>query len=243
MAAPHFFVEGARNVEPASRVTLSAEDSVHALRSLRLRPGEDVTLSDDQGLLASGRMAGEEEGMAVVAVDSVRRVVRRGPIVSVALAPPKGDRLSWAVQKLAELGVDEVVPLRTDRTVRAWEGDRWERAVRRLEAVAREAAMQSRQPFVMRVLDPQSLDEVVEVGATVVLLHQAAESPLRARLPDEATAVRLMVGPEGGFADQEVERAKELGAEDATLGPSILRTETAALVGAALVLHRYGRLG
>jgi 16S rRNA (uracil1498-N3)-methyltransferase len=151
--------------------------------------------------------------------------------------------LTWGVQKLGELGVDEVVPLRSARTVRAWDEDRRDRALRRLEVVAREAAMQSRQPFVMRVLQPESLEEAVAVSAVVLMLHQGAEAPLRESLPEDPGAIRLVVGPEGGFADEEVERARELGAEPVTLGPSILRTETAAVVGAALVLHRYGRLG
>jgi 16S rRNA (uracil1498-N3)-methyltransferase len=243
VSAPHFFVEGDGHVEPGSRIALTPQDSAHALRSLRLKPGEDVTLSDDEGLMAAGRMAGEEDGRAVVTVDAVRRVVRRAPIVSVALAPPKGERLAWAVQKLGELGVDEVVPLLSARTVRAWDQDRWDRAVRRLEAIAREAAMQSRQPFVMRVLEPEPLEEVVAVGATVLMLHQEAEVPLRQSLPEEPRAIRLLVGPEGGFAQEEVDRARELGATPVSLGSSILRTETAAVVGAALVLHRYGRLG
>ena len=97
---------------------LSSEDSRHALRSLRLRPGDAVTLSDDEGLLASARLIGEEDGLAVVEVESTRRVVRRGVMVSVALSPPKGERLAWAIQKLAELGVDEIMPVRTSRSVR-----------------------------------------------------------------------------------------------------------------------------
>lgn len=243
MSAPHFFVEP-REVEPGSEVTLSAGDSAHALRSLRLRAGDQITVADDQGLVASGRLVSEVDGRAVVRVEEVRRVVRRGPIVSAALAPPKGDRLAWAVQKLAELGVDEVVPMRTARTVREWGTDRQERAIRRLEGVAREAAMQSHQPFVARVLEPLTLDDALSVRATTIFLEPRADESLRAVLPEEApSAVRLLVGPEGGFEDAEVERARELGAAAASLGPSVLRTETAAVVGAALVLHRYGRLG
>jgi 16S rRNA (uracil1498-N3)-methyltransferase len=225
-------------------LTLSAEDSRHALRSLRLRPADQVSLSDDDGTVGTGRIVAEEDGRAVVAVESTRRVVRRGTLVSVAVAPPKGDRLSWTVQKLGELGVDELVLIRTDRTVRDWSGERSERALKRLNAVAREAAMQSRQPFVMRILDPRSLDQAIGApGAAVVVLDPGAATSLSAQLPPEAVAARLVVGPEGGFTEQELERAVELGARLAALGEPVLRTETAAVAGAALVLHRYGRLG
>jgi 16S rRNA (uracil1498-N3)-methyltransferase len=241
---PHFFVERTGGIEPGARLTLSVEDSRHALRSLRLRPADEVSLSDDDGTVGTGRIVSEEDGRAVVAVDSARRVVRRGTLVSVAVAPPKGDRLAWTVQKLGELGVDELVLMRTDRAVRGWDGDRSERAVKRLQAVAREAAMQSRQPFVMRILDPSSLEEAVGApGAVVVVLDPGAAFPLSTQLPHEAAAVRLVVGPEGGFAERELERAVELGARLGALGEPVLRTETAAVAGAALVLHRYGRLG
>ena len=223
---------------------LSSEDSRHALRSLRLRPGDAVTLSDDEGLLASARLIGEEDGLAVVEVESTRRVVRRGVMVSVALSPPKGERLAWAIQKLAELGVDEIMPVRTSRSVREWDERRWARLAPRLRTVAREAAMQSRQAFVTRLSDPMSLEDALHVpGASVVVLDPAEAQTLRSRLPEDASAIRLLVGPEGGFESSELERAVELGASSARLGDQILRTETAAVVGAALVLHRYGRLG
>ena len=240
MTAPHFFVPSL--AEPD--VWLSAADSRHALRVLRLRPGEDVSLADGAGAVATGRLTREDAGIAVVALDRVRRVVRRGPLLSVAFAPPKGDRLGWAVQKLAELGVDEAVLVRTDRSVRAWDEGRAARAVDRLQSVAREAAMQSRQPFLMEVRAAEDLaGQVVSGPNTTVILWEKAEERLSSVLPRDASAIGLIVGPEGGLTDAEVDGAAAAGAGVASLGPSILRTETAAVVGAALVLARDGRLG
>jgi 16S rRNA (uracil1498-N3)-methyltransferase len=240
VTAPHFFVESLAG----STVRLSPADSRHALRALRLRPGEAVTVADGRGSVASGRLAGEKDGGAMIEVDEVRRVARRGPVVSVAFAPPKGDRLAWAVQKLAEIGVDEAVLIHTERSVRTWDESRAARAIERLEAVAREAAMQSRQPFVMEVRAGGSLlDEVVTRGNVTVVLWESAETSMADALPDDAGGVRLLIGPEGGLSEDEVGRAVESGAVSASLGASILRTETAAVVGGALVLARYGRLG
>ncbi|HJP66191.1 MAG TPA: RsmE family RNA methyltransferase [Actinomycetota bacterium] len=241
MTAPHFFVDSARPLEPGTHVTLSPEDSRHALRSLRLRPGEAVTVSDDEGMVATGSLAEPEDGLAVVAVDAVRRAIRRPPIVSVAMAPPKGDRLSWAVQKLAELGVDEFVPLLTARTRREWDPDRADRVAGRLGQVARQAGMQSRRPFVTRVLPAIGLEEALGVSATVVVLWEGADAGLS--LPDEPSGVRLLIGPEGSFTDDEIELIRSGPGSLASLGEGILRTETAAVVGAGLVLARYGRLG
>jgi 16S rRNA (uracil1498-N3)-methyltransferase len=242
VTAPHFFVELLKG--PDTTVSLSPQDSRHALRSLRLQPGEEVSLADGAGTVGRGRLAAEEDELAVVRVEEMHRVVRRPPVVSVALAAPKGDRLSWAVQKLAEVGTDEVVLLETGRSVRTWGEGRADRAAERLRTVAREAAMQSRQPFVMEVTPPVPFQEAYPtLPAMGVLLWAGAKAGLDRALPDQATGVRLFVGPEGGFSEQEIDSAKEEGLLEASLGPSILRTETAALVGATLVLARYGRLG
>ena len=242
MTGPHFFVDMLKG--PDTTVFLSSQDSRHALRSLRLQPGEEVSLADGAGTIGRGRLVGEEEDRAVVRLEEVRRVVRRPPIVSVALAPPKGDRLSWAVQKLAEVGADEVVLMRTERSVRTWDEGRADRAADRLRAVAREAAMQSRQPFVTEVIPGLTFREAFPPGsAEGILLWAGAERRLTEVLPDEAGGVRLLVGPEGGFAQEEIDAAREAGLAEATLGSAILRTETAALIAASLVLARYGRLG
>lgn len=242
MTAPQFFVDRLKGA--GSTVTLSPQDSRHALRSLRLQPGEDVSLADGAGMVGRGRLHAEEDGLAVINVEEVRRVVRRPPIVSVALASPKGDRLSWAVQKLSEVGVDEAVLMETGRSVRSWEGDRAGRAADRLRTVAREAAMQSRQAFVMEIIPAVPyLEAFPPPGAQGVLLWAGAERGLPEVLSEDATGVRLFVGPEGGFSEEEIDTAREAGLAEASLGPNILRTETAALVGATLVLARYGRLG
>jgi 16S rRNA (uracil1498-N3)-methyltransferase len=242
VTAPHFFVDQLRG--PDDTISLSPQDSRHALRALRLQPGEEVSLADGAGTVGLGRLDGEEDGLAVVRVEEVHRVVRRPPLVSVALAAPKGDRLSWAVQKLAEIGADEVVLVETGRSVRTWGSERADRAAERLRAVAREAAMQSRQPFVMEVGPALPFQDAFPPrGALGVLLWAGATARLAQVLPNDASGIRLFVGPEGGFSQEEIDMAMEAGMVDASLGWSILRTETAALVGAALVLARYGRLG
>jgi 16S rRNA (uracil1498-N3)-methyltransferase len=241
VTAPHFFVE---RLEGAPTVLLSPADSGHALRSLRLKAGEEITVADGAGAIARGRLAGEQDGRVAVAIAGVDRVERARPLVSVALAPPKGDRLNWAVQKLAELGTDELVLVPTERSVRSWVAERADRIVERQRAVAREAAMQSRAPFVMEVRTATTLEEVLcQPGRPAVLLSEGASRPLADALPAAPDAVRILVGPEGGFSEAEVASALRNGVPVVSLGAPILRSETAAVVGAALVLARYGRLG
>jgi 16S rRNA (uracil1498-N3)-methyltransferase len=240
MSAPHFFVDALGEGE----VLLSEVDSRHALRSLRLRPGDTISLADGRGAVASGLISEERGGLAVVQIERVSRVVRRGPVISVAFAPPKGDRLSWAIQKLGELGVDEAVLMHTRRSVREMRPSRSWPALSRMQVVAREAAMQSRQPFVMEVAAGATFDDCLAAGgAPAIMLTQSGQPGLRSLLPAGADSVRLLVGPEGGWTDWELSAAGAAGVALWSLGPSVLRTETAVVVGAALVLAHFGRLG
>jgi 16S rRNA (uracil1498-N3)-methyltransferase len=242
VSIPYLFVE--RIDGPEARVVLAAADSRHALRSLRLRPGDEVTVTDGAGTVAAGRLASGDRGAAVVEVIGVERRERPAPPITIAMAPPGGDRLGWAVQKLGELGVDEVLLIETERTVRRWKQDETPRLLARLQLVAREAAMQSRQSFVTRVRGIASLPEALEAGDGVIaVLMAGAPAPLATALPDRPAWIRLVVGPEGGFSDREARLVGETGAAAARMGSNILRTETAAVVAAALSLARYGRLG
>jgi 16S rRNA (uracil1498-N3)-methyltransferase len=177
----------------------------------------------------------------VVEIDeATRRDPLPFPAVNVTMAPPKGERLTWAVQKLAELGVHELNLIPTERTVRHPSPG----AMARLRTVSREAAMQSRHPTIMEVGERSGLREaLLPIGGVSVMLHEGAARSLSEVLPAEVNGIHLLIGPEGGFSDREIRQADEAGADLASLGSSILRTETAAVVGAALVLHRYGGLG
>jgi 16S rRNA (uracil1498-N3)-methyltransferase len=242
VTAPHFFVDpkAHERLQAGDRVRLSQEDSLHALRSRRLRPGEGVTVSNNTSWLGKGRLKGEENGHAVIELEEVSPIESPHPVLNVSLAPPKGDRLAWAVQKLSELGVHELDLMETERSIRFPSAS----VFARLAVVAREAAMQSAQPMIMDLGKWDGLREaLIPMGGMDIMLHETATERLSDLLPDDVNRIHLLVGPEGGFSDPEVSQAREAEFRIASLGPGILRTETAAVVGAALVLARYGRLG
>ncbi|MCU1346901.1 MAG: methyltransferase, RsmE family, partial [Acidimicrobiia bacterium] len=137
--------------------------------------------------------------------------------------PVKGDRPEWLVQKLTEIGVDRIVPLVAARSVVRWDGDRATSALERLRRVAREAAMQSRRPRLPVVEAPVPFATAVAwPGACVTSPEGSAPS---------LTHPVVLVGPEGGWTDEELAAA---GAQT-TLGQQVLRSETAALVAASLL--------
>jgi 16S rRNA (uracil1498-N3)-methyltransferase len=186
-------------------------------------------------------------GELVAEVEERTRAAPPVPQVSVLLAPPKGDRLSWAIQKLTEVGTDRLVLIQTGRSVRRWGRERGEKAVARAAAVAREAAKQARRRFLPEVAGPVPWPAALEAASArgpVFLLWEGASTGLAGQLPDEPPEeLTLVVGPEGGILEEEAREAEERGARLAALGTTILRTETAALAGASIALSRYGRLG
>ncbi len=242
MSLPHFFA-GAPEV--GESVVLAPDDARHAVRSLRLRKGDQFTSSDGHGGLARCRVV--RAAHLLVEAEVVERTAqdRPRPALTVLLAPPKGERLTWAVQKLAELGADEIVLVEAARSVRQWEGERAAKVGPRLEAVAREAAKQARRTFIPAVSGPVPWAEaVVPGGVSTILLWERATVGLLDALPEgRPDALALVVGPEGGIPEEEARAAEAAGARLAWLGPNILRTETAAVAAAAVALARYGRLG
>ena len=205
---------------------LDAADEHHLRRVLRVKIGAEVTVSDGRGRWRACRLGagGGPEPAGDVMVES-----RPAPPVTIAFAVTKGERPELAVQKLTELGVDRIVPFAADRSVARWDGERATRHLDRLRRVAREAAMQSRRPFLPDV------GEVVDF-TTVAGLPGAVLADRGGDLPSLARPT-VLVGPEGGWS--EGERAADL--PTVTLGPHVLRAETAAMAAAfVLVALRWG---
>jgi 16S rRNA (uracil1498-N3)-methyltransferase len=207
-------------VADPSAPELDPEDRHHLERVLRVRRGEEVTVSDGAGRWRVCRMG---PGGSLQPVGDVVVVPRPLPAVGVGIALTKGARPELAVQKLTELGVDRIVPFLADRSVARWEGERAARHLDRLRRVAREAAVQARLAH---------LPQVAEVAgfAVVAALPGAARCDLGGSPPGLDRPV-LLVGPEGGWSDAE----RESGLPVVGLGPTILRAETAAIAAGALL--------
>jgi 16S rRNA (uracil1498-N3)-methyltransferase len=211
---PHVFV-----ADVAAPV-LDDDDRHHLERVLRVRVGEDVTVSDGRG---GWRACVFATGGALEAVADVEHRPAPMPPITVGFALTKGEKPETAVQKLTELGVDRIIPFLADRSVARWEGDRAERHVARLRKVAREAAMQSRRAHLPVV------DDLVDF-ATAAALPGACRADAGGAPPTLARPV-VLVGPEGGWSDAERAAALPI----VGLGPFVLRAETAALAAGAVL--------
>lgn len=223
--------------ETGALAVLGGDEGFHAASVRRIRPGEQLVLGDGAGGLAHCEV--EHAGR-----DGLRaRVLKRWsiapgtPPVTVVQALPKSERSELAIELATEAGADGFLAWQAARCVANWQGARVEKGLRRWRAVARSAARQSRRahiPPVDGVLSTPALtsrirDEVAG-GATVLALHESATERLADADLAGATSVLLVVGPEGGIADDEMAALSDAGATAVRLGPQVLRTSTAAAV-------------
>jgi 16S rRNA (uracil1498-N3)-methyltransferase len=235
VSLPHFFAPSTEG----ERVSLTGDEARHARSALRIREGEDITVSDGAGRVVRATVTSAASTLDAV-VTARTTVPAPRPRVVVYPAIPKSGKLDLVVEKLTELGVDEIRPWFAARTVVRWDARQAASRAERWRAIAFAAAKQSRRAWLPVVAAPAGI-ESIEMPA--VVLHEESGAPLADAVPSDAEAVGIVLGPEGGLAPEEVARLESLGARTAGLGSQILRAETAAIVAAALVLARLGRLG
>ncbi|WP_133872628.1 16S rRNA (uracil(1498)-N(3))-methyltransferase [Paractinoplanes brasiliensis] len=241
MSAPMFLVEAL----PAGDVfVLDGPEGHHAATVQRLRAGETLLLSDGRGAQATGRV--DSVGKGTVSVSLVARSLLPAPDPQLVVVQgiAKGDRGELAVQAMTEIGVDEILPWAASRSVAQWRGDRGFKARDKWAATAREAAKQARRSWLPNVGgDPDCSTKQVAArlgssAAAFVLHEEATERLTTVELPSSGEIV-LVVGPEGGISDAEVEAFGA--ATPVRLGREVLRTSTAGVAALSVLSARLGR--
>lgn len=236
MTPPLFWVD----VVPAvgDLVELAGAEGRHAVTVARIVAGQDITVSDGVGAAARCTVDSVDGKERLTALVRERNESRSpSPSVTLVQALPKGERSELAVELATEAGVDRIVPWQSRRCVAQWAGSKAEKGVAKWRTAAATAAKQSRRSRIPEVDDlivgkalTDRVAEVTAAGGVVALLHESATAGL-AELPlDQASEVMLVVGPEGGLDDTELESLTAAGGRAIVLGPHVLRTSTAAAV-------------
>jgi 16S rRNA (uracil1498-N3)-methyltransferase len=231
------------------RVAFDAATAHHLGHVLRAAVGDVVQAVAAGGELLTVRLTAIAARRAEGVVES-RTELRTESRCHLTLAQgiPKGDKMESIIRMTTELGVTRVVPLITARTVVRLEPARRDARVARWQRVAREAAQQSGRAAVPEIAEPCEFEvwrrQDSAGGGLLICFWEEAREGLEHRLPAGPCArATLVVGPEGGLAAEEVAGLRDAGALVASLGPRLLRTETAGAVAVALLQSRYGDLG
>lgn len=247
-----FFTQPENISELKGKIT--GDDVKHIYKVLRLSEGEKIVLNDCKGTEYLGEISNVSKTEVLVKILEKLEINNESSIeIYLFQGLPKAQKMDLIVQKGTELGVKEFIPVITDRVDVKLKGDF--KKLDRLNRIALEAAKQSKRSIIPTVVEPISFDDALSKCETMDLFlvpYENAENlgikGVISRLREEETLneikkIGIMVGPEGGFEENEIDRLKNEGANIITLGSRILRTETAGFVAASLIQYELGDLG
>jgi 16S rRNA (uracil1498-N3)-methyltransferase len=250
MSAHRFFLKAPLAENPTASLPLSEADVHHAVDVLRLRVGEVVdVVAPDAKVWRVRVTAATRDGVFAEVLEEV--ATARLPHITLLQGVAKGDKMDDIVRQAVEVGAEQIVPVLTARSVVQLDERKAAQRLERWQRVALAAAKQAKRTSVPHVAQPvrlrEALAELAGFDGAVVLWEEAAGegivSAVRRCAASPDAKIALIVGPEGGLSAEEVEALVAVGATPATLGPNILRTETAAIVALALAIAALGGLG
>jgi len=252
MSLPVFIHPDLSAARTGEAFSLSGPEARHAVTVKRMGEGERLELIDGTGIrltLTITATSGKDslEGM----VESIVTTLEPTPRVTVVQAIPKSERAELAVDLATQAGADEIIAWQADRCVAKWDGKKAPKAVAKWQAAAGSAAKQTPPARIPQVRGPLTTPQLVQelrrdraacdaaAAPTVLVLHEEATASIKdVPLADD---VVVLVGPEGGIGDAELDRLKEAGAVPIKLGPEVLRTASAAMVALAAIGMRTQR--
>ena len=242
---PTFFVASEAIAPPAVRIT---GPLLHHLReSLRLQPGEILSVIDDRGVRYRTEII-EVSSRALIGRILEQRTAppKSGTSIVLAQALLKGEKMDWVIQKTTELGIDRIVPVLAGYSVVRPRVDRIEHQRARWQRIALEAAQQSERWSIPVIDEPRTMGQLLSSSATAmskILLAERSSGASLSGLPLPGSGdLWLLIGPEGGWKEEEVHQALAEGFTAVTLGPRILRAETAAIAAVSVLQFRLGGL-
>lgn len=228
------------------RIRLPGDAARHLVKVLRMGAGAEVEVFDGRGHACRGVLAGDGLPVEVELRTRVEADTESPLRITLAQSIAKGERMDYALQKAVELGIAEVQPLISERTIVRLPADRLRKREAHWRGVLISACEQAGRSRLPELLPALSLAEWLQGDpckdqARGWVLNPRADASL-ASIPGPVSRGSLLIGPEGGLSDAEIEQAMAVGLEGVRLGPRILRTETAATVALSVLQSRFGDL-
>ena len=242
----NFFVSGP--LEVSQTFTITGELMHYINNVLRFKIGMELNLLDGTGNSFQGRIIQITKNNIEIYLDK-KEILATEPSFKVDLfqALPKGDRFDYVLEKNCEIGINSITPIFTKRTIKTFPQNQMANKVNRWEKILINAAQQSGRgmvPLIHTPLPLNDLNNIVPHYGLPLVAWEHSQNNLKTILTNYRNPNKAMViiGPEGGFADEEIDCLKEWGALDFSLGPRILRSDTAGLIATTILLYHYGAM-
>lgn len=243
MVEPLFFAAIGSDTVLGSSFTLGGPEAKHAVSVRRMAIGEAIAVSDGSGIRIRGKVSKLQKETLELSVESIDEILPPNCQLFLVQALAKGDRDELAIQACTELGVFGVIPWQAERSISIWKGEKRQKGQTRWQAIVTEAAKQSLRAFIPKVgevLDSQELVSALAGFDQVLILDPEATTSITDLTPPATGRVAVVVGPEGGMSEQELESFTKAGFSSVHLGGGVLRTSTA---GMAAVSYLQAKLG
>ncbi len=246
MVEPMFVRAFNEPIELGSTIDLTGPEAKHAISVRRMRVGEAIQITDGKGTRVKGQVAAINGNKLHVLIS---RIDRESPLeiqITLVQALAKGDRDELAIQAATELGVSQVIPWESDRSVSRWIGIKEAKGVERWQTIVTEAAKQSlsaQHPIVLAPVRGVQLANFAKDFDLVLVLDPTAQVGLGTITVPTKAKIALIVGPEGGISEPELESLEKAGAVRVNLGLPILRTSTAGIAAISAILALTGQWG
>lgn len=239
MSGPRIFIDA--ELQPKQSYSLDDNNLAHLIRVLRMQEGDAIRVFNGRGLEYAASLEQVQKKSASFMVTTL--IKEEAPAIlqlHLGQVMSKGERMDFTIQKATELGISEITPLISERCDVRLKGDRQDKKLEHWQKIAISACQQSGRNYVPTIHPVQTLDEWLAQRQEQVrlVLHPHQQQPLSEYQPPQSVA--LLVGPEGGFSEQEIEQCLNQGFDGLTLGPRILRTETAALAALSVLQFQWG---
>lgn len=240
---PKFFVTPQDIV--GKKITLTGENEKHIKTVLRAREGEEITVCDGEGTDYQCRILSLERGVVTEVLSSAPCDMEPETKITLYQGLPKADKMEWIIQKCVELGIERIVPVSTERAIVKLDKKEGKK-LERWQKIAEAAAKQSGRGIIPQMGESvlsfkEAVAEAAKLDGVLIPYEKEEERGIRQFVQGfSGKTVGVFIGPEGGFAPEEIQLAQEAGILPVTLGKRILRTETAGMTTVALLLYELG---
>ena len=239
-----------RKPEVGKTVVIGGSDAGHISRVLRLKTGDRIAVFDGRGrVFECAIQSVSHDAVTVVADKALDAKTEPRLHITFAQAMLKAKKMDTLIRQATELGISRWAPFFSERSVPTPDRKRMAARLERWNKISREALKQCGRDMLMDVLPPATFEEVLEQGQACdrkIMFWECESASADASMPAKPESINrlvVVVGPEGGFSAREVDLAISLGYETMSLGPRILKAETAAIAAAVLMQYRFGDMG